>query len=62
MKQVVFHKTGLPEEVLQLEDAATPVPRPHEVRIKVTARNITTSDVMFIRGMYGITPKLPSSA
>ncbi|MFD2201081.1 zinc-dependent alcohol dehydrogenase family protein [Shivajiella indica] len=62
MKQVVFHQTGLPEEVLQLEEVDIPSPRPHEVRIKVTARNINPSDIMFIRGMYGITPKLPSSA
>lgn len=62
MKQVVFHQTGLPEEVLQLEEAEMPIPKPHEVRIKVTARNINPSDIMFIRGMYGITPKLPSSA
>lgn len=62
MKQVVFHQTGMPEEVLQLEDAPMPEPRAHEVRIKVTARNINPSDIMFIRGMYGITPKLPSSA
>jgi len=62
MKQVVFHTTGLPEDVLQLEETAIPEPRSHEVRIKVTARNINPSDIMFIRGMYGITPKLPSSA
>jgi len=62
MKQVVFYKTGMPEEVLHLEDAPIPEPRAHEVRIKVTARNINPSDIMFIRGMYGITPKLPSSA
>lgn len=62
MKQVVFYQTGLPEEVLQLEEAPMPEPRAHEVRIRVTARNINPSDIMFIRGMYGITPKLPSSA
>lgn len=62
MKQVVFHQTGQPQEVLTLEEAEMPKPKPHEVRIKVTARNINPSDVMFIRGMYGITPKLPSSA
>jgi NADPH:quinone reductase-like Zn-dependent oxidoreductase len=28
----------------------------------VKARNINPSDIMFVRGMYGITPKLPSSA
>lgn len=62
MKQVVFHQTGMPEEVLQLENAPMPEPWAHEVRIKVIARNINPSDIMFIRGMYGIAPKLPSSA
>ncbi len=62
MKQVVFNQTGLPEDVLQLEEAPIPQPKSHEVRIKVTARNINPADIMFIRGMYGITPKLPSSA
>lgn len=62
MKQVIFHEVGIPQEVLKYEDAEIPQPKSHEVRIKVTARNINPSDIMFIRGMYGITPKLPSSA
>ena len=62
MKQIIFKQTGNPEEVLELQEVAVPEPRPHEIRIKVTARNINPSDIMFIRGMYGITPKLPSSA
>jgi NADPH:quinone reductase-like Zn-dependent oxidoreductase len=62
MKQIIFRQTGLPAEVLQLEEAAMPQPKPHEVLIKVTARNINPSDIMFVRGMYGITPRLPSSA
>lgn len=62
MKQVIFKETGLPEDVLVLEEAEIPKPKPSEVLIRVTARNINPSDVMFIRGMYGITPKLPSSA
>ncbi|MDO9553817.1 zinc-dependent alcohol dehydrogenase family protein [Rhodonellum sp.] len=62
MKQVIFHEVGLPQEVLKYEETDIPQPKPHEVRIKVTARNINPSDIMFIRGMYGITPKLPSSA
>lgn len=62
MKQVVFHEVGLPQEVLRYEEADIPRPKSHEVRIKVTARNINPSDIMFIRGMYGITPQLPSSA
>jgi NADPH:quinone reductase-like Zn-dependent oxidoreductase len=62
MKQVIFKQTGIPQEVLELEEAPIPQPKPHEVRIKITARNINPSDIMFVRGMYGITPKLPSSA
>lgn len=62
MKQVVFHETGLPENVLQLEEIAKPIPVAKEALIRITARNINPSDMMFVQGLYGITPKLPSSA
>lgn len=62
MKEVIFEATGLPKDVLQLKESEKPEPKPHEVQIRVTARNINPSDIMFVRGMYGITPKLPSSA
>lgn len=62
MKELIFEQTGHPLEVLQLMDSPMPTPKPHEVLIKVKARNINPSDIMFVRGMYGITPKLPSSA
>jgi NADPH:quinone reductase-like Zn-dependent oxidoreductase len=62
MKQVIFHETGLPQEVLQVEEVSIPEPKSGEVLIRITARNINPSDIMFIRGMYGIAPQLPSSA
>lgn len=62
MKELIFERTGMPLEVLELQESPIPSPKPQEVLIKVTARNINPSDLMFIRGMYGITPKLPSSA
>jgi len=62
MKALIFEQTGLPQEVIQLRDVPVPTPKPHEVLIRVTARNINPADIMFIRGMYGIAPKLPSSA
>ncbi len=62
MQELLFEQTGQPLEVLQLVDSPIPTPKPHEVLIRVTARNINPSDIMFVRGMYGITPKLPSSA
>ena len=62
MKQLIFDQTGLPQDVVYVHEAPIPTPKAHEVLIRVTARNINPSDLMFIRGMYGIAPKLPSSA
>lgn len=62
MKEVIFETCGMPLEVLKLVESEIPEPKAHEVQIKVVARNINPSDIMFVRGMYGITPKLPSSA
>jgi len=62
MKEVIFEQVGMPNDVLMLKETDLPQPKEHEVQIRVTARNINPSDIMFIRGMYGITPKLPSSA
>lgn len=62
MKQVVFYEKGLPQEVLRVEEAELPAPKSGEVLIRITARNINPSDIMFIMGMYGIAPQLPSSA
>ncbi|HSF52906.1 MAG TPA: zinc-dependent alcohol dehydrogenase family protein [Algoriphagus sp.] len=62
MKELIFDQTGLPQEVLQLRESPIPNPKQNEVLIRVTARNINPSDIMFVRGMYGIVPKLPSSA
>jgi NADPH:quinone reductase-like Zn-dependent oxidoreductase len=62
MKEVIFEKTGMPEEVLQVKESVAPEPKPNEVQIQVKARNINPSDLMFIQGRYGIQPNLPSSA
>ena len=62
MKEIIFEKIGKPLDVLQLVDSEIPKPKAHEVLIRVKARNINPSDIMFVQGMYGITPQLPSSA
>lgn len=62
MKELIFEETGMPEEVLKIRESDRPIPKDHEILVKVTARNINPSDIMFIRGMYGINPVLPSSA
>jgi len=62
MKIAQFETKGLPSEVLKLVDVPIPEPGQGEVRIKVATCNINPSDIMFIRGLYGIRPELPSSA
>lgn len=62
MKEVIFEKTGMPEDVLQVRESPVPEPSADEVQIEVKARNINPSDLMFIQGRYGIQPILPSSA
>lgn len=62
MKQVIFNQTGLPKDVLFIEEAPMPIRKSNEVLVKVLARNINPSDIMFVQGLYGITPQLPSSA
>lgn len=62
MKQVVFHQYGKPEDVLVLEECSKPIPQKGEALIRIKARNINPSDLMFIQGLYGIQAQLPSSA
>ena len=49
MKAIVFNKYGSPDE-LKLQDLATPVPRDHEVLIKVHAASINSWDWDLLRG------------
>ena len=62
MKSAQFDFIGQPSDVLTVQDVPMLEPGPGQVRIKVAACNINPSDVMFIRGLYGIRPQLPSSA
>ncbi|WP_192349596.1 zinc-dependent alcohol dehydrogenase family protein [Algoriphagus sp. Y33] len=62
MKEVIFEEIGRAADVLKVREAPAPEPEGHEVQIEVKARNINPSDLMFIRGRYGIQPDLPSSA
>lgn len=62
MKAAIFEQTGPVQEVIKLQELPLPEPGPGEVRVKVKYANINPSDIMFIQGMYGIQPQLPSSA
>jgi len=62
VKRVVFDRTGPPAEVLRVEDDV-PAPQPNhgEVLVRMLASPINPSDLMYIRGGYGITPALPAT-
>ena len=62
MKSAQFATTGRPADVLKIQDVPVPEPQAGQVRVRVTACNINPSDVMFIRGLYGIRPELPATA
>ncbi len=62
MKAAIFDTLGLPEDVLQIKEIPLPEPEEGQIRIKITCSNINPSDIMFVQGLYGIRPQLPSGA
>jgi NADPH:quinone reductase-like Zn-dependent oxidoreductase len=60
MLAVQIRRIGTPHEALTVTELPLPEPQAGEVRIRVQARPINPSDIMFIRGMYGIRPHPPS--
>jgi NADPH:quinone reductase-like Zn-dependent oxidoreductase len=62
MKAAIFQNPGIPKEALEIKEVKLPSPEEGQARIKVIAANINPSDVMFVQGLYGIRPELPSPA
>lgn len=61
MKALVFDRFGEPADVLRLRDVPTPEPGPGEVRVRMIASPINPSDLLVVRGRYGVLPKLPAT-
>ena len=61
MKSVFFDVPGDPSTVLRSADVAKPVPGKGEVLVRMLASPINPSDLMFVRGVYGIQPQCPQS-
>ncbi len=59
MKCVQFDSVGAPAEVLKIAERDSPLPKHGEVRVRMLASPINPSDLMFVRGTYGIDPVLP---
>lgn len=58
-KIVRFHSIGGPEN-LKLEEVPVPPPDKGEVRLRVQAVGLNRAEALFVRGLYGGTPDLPS--
>jgi NADPH:quinone reductase-like Zn-dependent oxidoreductase len=61
MKAAIFDRFGVPEEVLQVRDVATPEPKRGEVRVRMTLSPVNPSDLLVVRGEYGKLPTLPAT-
>ncbi len=61
MKALVFEHFGEPSEVLQVREVPTPEPGPGQVRVKMIASPVNPSDLLVVRGRYGVLPELPAT-
>jgi NADPH2:quinone reductase len=61
MKAIRFEQFGEPEKVLRVVDLPEPEPGPGQVRVRMIASPINPSDLLVIRGRYGVLPKLPAT-
>jgi NADPH2:quinone reductase len=61
MKAIVFDQFGAPGDVLALREVSTPEPGPGQVRVRMIASPVNPSDLLVVRGRYGVLPALPST-
>lgn len=61
MKAIVFDRFGEPTDVLRVTDVPTPEPGPGEVRVRMIASPINPSDLLVVRGLYGVLPTPPAT-
>src|SRR3954454_19336831 len=61
MKAAVFESFGEPAQVLSVREVPEPEPGPGEVRVRMIASPINPSDLLVVRGRYGVLPRLPAT-
>ena len=61
MKAAVFDVFGDPPAVLQVRDVPEPHPGPGEVRVRMILSPVNPSDLLVVRGRYGVLPRLPAT-
>jgi NADPH:quinone reductase-like Zn-dependent oxidoreductase len=61
MKALVFERFGEPSDVLQVREVPTPEPGAGQVRVRMIASPVNPSDLLVVRGRYGVLPELPAT-
>ncbi len=61
MRAVVFDRVGDPAEVLQVREVDRPAPGRGEVLVRMIASPVNPSDLMYVRGEYGLKPEFPAT-
>jgi NADPH:quinone reductase-like Zn-dependent oxidoreductase len=61
MKAAVFDRFGEPAEVLSVREIPNLEPGPGEVRVRMIVSPINPSDLLVVRGRYGVLPRLPAT-
>jgi len=61
MRAAVFERFGEPSDVLHVRDVPEPHPGPGEVRVRMIMSPVNPSDLLVVRGRYGVLPALPAT-
>ncbi|MCW3064760.1 MAG: trans-2-enoyl-CoA reductase [Solirubrobacterales bacterium] len=61
MKTLQLSSFGAPTDVVELAEAASGDPGPGQLAVAIEAAPINPSDLMLIRGIYGVRPELPAA-
>jgi NADPH:quinone reductase-like Zn-dependent oxidoreductase len=61
MRALVFDRFGEPADVLAVKEVPLPEPGPRQVRVRMLASPVNPSDLLVVRGRYGVLPTLPST-
>jgi NADPH:quinone reductase-like Zn-dependent oxidoreductase len=62
MRAVMLEQFGEPADVLRVREVPVPEPQAGQVRVRMLASPVNPSDLMTVRGVYGVHPPLPASA
>src|SRR4051812_17420651 len=61
MKAIRFEQFGEPAQVLRVVGLPDPEPGPGQVLVRMIAAPINPSDLLVVRGRYGVLPSLPAT-